>query len=146
MTRAVRVLVVLAVLALTATSSFAHGDHGKLKWPGSWHWRNCQLPDVTDHQVIRLIRCAVDHFPTSLGTAMYVANRESGYEPLADNGGCCKGVYQQHVTYWQGRVDSYNQAMPRRLEVPSSVYDGAANVLVSIRMAHRAGWGPWTTA
>ena len=131
--------------AMTATPAAAHGSHGPLKWSG-WQWENCALPSHTDQQVQRLIRCAVDHFPTSLRTALYVADRESGYETHADNGTCCAGVYQQHTSYWPGRVAAYNRAMPRRLDVSTSVYNGRANVLVSIRMAHRSSWAAWSTA
>jgi hypothetical protein len=130
---------------MNATPAAAHGSHGTLKWQSD-RWRSCALPYQTDRQVKRLIRCAVDHFPTTMRVAMYVAARESGYEHTAFNGSCCAGVYQQHTSYWGGRVATYNRAMPKSLDVSTSVYNGRANVLVSIRMAHHGGWGAWTTA
>lgn len=141
-------LIMLAVVALSfavTDPASAHGGHGKLKWD-SYRWRTCQLPYQTDKEVQKLIRCAVDHFPTSLTTALYVAKRESGFEHWVYNGICCGGVYQHHLSYWSSRVKAYNAAVGKKMRVKDEWRNGRSNVLVAIRMAHRGGWGPWTTA
>ncbi len=49
------------------------------------------------------------------------------------------GVFQQAIQYWPGRAKEYG--------FPGwSMYKGRANVIVSIRMAHRNGWGAWSCA
>jgi len=137
--------VVLMLGVVGAPNAAAHGSHGPLRWDGE-SWGSCRLPSGNDHEVMRLIRCAVDHYPTDLQTALYVAERESGYEPSAYNGTCCAGVYQQHLDYWPGRVIAYSHAASPDLDVQGSPYDARSNVLVSIWMAHHSGWGAWTTA
>ena len=69
---------------------------------------------------------------------MSVARCESGFRPRAYSGGNA-GVFQQRVVYWRGRA--------RRFGFRGwSVYNGRANVIVSIRMAHTTGWGDWSCA
>jgi len=49
------------------------------------------------------------------------------------------GVHQHALKYWADRAETYG--------FPDwSVYNGRANVIVSIRMAHRHGWGAWSCA
>jgi soluble lytic murein transglycosylase-like protein len=91
--------------------------------------------------VKRLIRCSVRrwHVPGGAHKAIVVARRESRFHPRAYNPAGYKGLYQQSVRYWRGRA--------RRYGFPGwSAFNGRANVIVSIRMVHRGGWGPWSTA
>lgn len=130
----------------TMTAASGHGNHSDLRWNGD-RWHDCQVRPAHDmtRKVKRIIRCAVDHYPTSLRTAMYVASRESGFTPGAHNS-CCHGVYQQHEDFWPGRVAAYNRAHRNGLDVSTSVYDARANVMVSIWQASKFGWGAWSTA
>ena len=93
------------------------------------------------------IWCATHQWPVPGGApkAVRVARCESGLNPnayYANNG----GVFQQNLTYWPGRQDGYQRATGPRWSVVESVYNARANVLVSIRMAHFGGWGPWSCA
>lgn len=92
------------------------------------------------HHVKELIRCAARrwHVPGGPDKAISVARCESGFDPKA-KGGSNAGVFQQRLVYWPKRAKVYG--------FPDwSAYNGRANVIVSIRMAHRAGWGAWSCA
>ena len=104
-------------------------------------WSLCRI-DWRDgtREVKRLIRCATRKWriPGGATKALAVARCESGFDPSAYGSGNA-GVFQQAVPYWPGRAKEYG--------FPGwSVYNGRANVIVSIRMAHRDGWGAWSCA
>ena len=91
--------------------------------------------------VKQLIRCAARRWHVSGGPdkALGVARCESHFHPKAYNSGGYAGVFQQSTKYWPGRADTFG--------FPDwSVYNGRANVIVSVRMAHRNGWGAWSCA
>jgi hypothetical protein len=101
----------------------------------------CNVPwQRGKHQVKRLIHCAAHRWrvPGGPRKAMSVARCESGFRPHAYSGGN-GGVFQQRVVYWRGRARRYGFR-------GWSVYNGRANVIVSIRMAHATGWGDWSCA
>ncbi len=90
--------------------------------------------------VKRLIKCAAHRWkvPGGAAKALQVAECESGFNPAAYSNGNA-GVFQQRVTYWPDRAKAYG--------FPGwSPYNGRANVIVSIRMAHNGGWSPWSCA
>jgi hypothetical protein len=92
-------------------------------------------------EIKRLIRCSARrwHVPGGAHKAIVVVRRESRFHPRAYNPAGYKGLFQQSVRYWRARA--------RRYGFPGwSAYNGRANVIVSIRMVHRGGWGPWSTA
>jgi hypothetical protein len=101
-------------------------------WVCDYRWR-----DGT-HQVKRTIRCATRRWHVAGGPrkALSVARCESGFDPRAYGSGNA-GVFQQALTYWRGRARRYG--FPR-----ASAYNGRANVIVSVRMAHAGGWGAWS--
>lgn len=90
------------------------------------------------------IWCAVHKWSVEGGPrkAVLIARRESGLNPKAYNPtGCsgygCKGVFQQSMRYWDGRWRSWGK------DTRNNAFNMRANVIVSIRMAHIEGWGPW---
>jgi hypothetical protein len=93
------------------------------------------------YQLKRLIRCAARRWDVTGGPdkAVAVARCESRFDPDAYNPGGYAGVYQQATRYWPSRATTYGFR-------DYSVYNGRANVMVSVRMAHRGGWGPWSCA
>jgi len=95
----------------------------------------------SSYQLRRLIRCAARRWNVHGGPdkAVSVARCESRFNPDAYNGGGYAGVFQQATRYWPSRATTYGFR-------DYSVYNGRANVMVSIRMAHRGGWGPWSCA
>ena len=93
---------------------------------GTWH-------------IKQLIKCAARRWdsPGSPAQAIAVARCESDLRPDAYNAGGYGGLFQQATRYWPDRADRWGQ--PER-----SVFNGRANIIVSIRMAAAAGsWRAW---
>jgi hypothetical protein len=93
-----------------------------------------------DWHVKRLIRCAAQRWPVPGGgvKAIAVADCESHLDPRAlSSSGSYAGLFQQSTRYWPSRAKQFGQHH-------RSVYNGRANVIVSIRMVHAArSWGDW---
>ena len=90
-------------------------------------------------QIKQLIRCAARRWnsPGSPRQAISVARCESHLNPRAYNSSGYAGLFQQSTRYWPGRADQWGQE-------DRSVFNGRANIIVSIRMAHAWGsWSPW---
>jgi hypothetical protein len=88
-------------------------------------------------QVKRLIKCVAGYYHVNADRALYVARRESRYDPRAFNASsCAKGLFQHLCRYWPERADAYGFD-------DWSAYNGRANVFVTIKMVKRYGWGPW---
>lgn len=120
---------------MPAMPAHAAQRSGVPRWRCSIDWRDGKAA------VTKLIRCAARHWhvPGGPDTAVSVARCESGLDPEAFNRAGYAGVYQQATRYWKTRARSYG--------FPDwSVFNGRANVIVSIRMAHRFGWGAWGCA
>jgi len=80
---------------------------------------------------------AVASSQPSPAQAVAVARCESHLRPRAYNSGGYAGLFQQATRYWPTRSHTYGQ--PHR-----SVYNGRANIIVSIRMAAADGsWSAW---
>ncbi len=87
--------------------------------------------------VKRLIRCAADHHGVDRRKAIYVAWRESRFQPDVYNvAGGAAGVYQHLVKYWPDRADDFGFR-------DASVFNARANIIVAMRMVRRYGWAPW---
>jgi hypothetical protein len=124
-------------LVLTAApSASAHHAAG----PCDFH----RAADETVRQHSRnQIRCAVDRWrvPGGAKTALCIAKRESGLIPwAASKDGLNKGLFQQHVRWWDGNYRAYSRPA---WALPPRIVSGRTNAIVSIRMAHDIGWGPW---
>lgn len=135
-------LAIIVSFLLTGTA------HAGLKWHGK-NWTQCRVnkggPAFSDKDVKRTIRCAVDHFAPTGGTpqALQIAQRESGLNEYAVSyTGCCKGIYQQHASYWSGRVADYNRKVKHWKRVDTNIFNARSNIMVSVRMASRLGWCP----
>jgi len=115
-----------------AGTSAASAEHRVKDWVCDYRWRH------STHQIKKVIRCATRrwHVPGGAAKALSVARCESQFDPHAYGSGNA-GVYQQALGYWPGRARHYG--------FPGvSAYDGRANVIVSVRMAHAGGWDAWT--
>ena len=88
--------------------------------------------------VKQLIRCAASHYGVDQDEALYIAWRESRYQPTAYNErGDAAGVYQHKVKFWSDRAVEFGSA-------DWSVFDARANILVTMRMVTVYGWEPWS--
>lgn len=104
-----------------------------------------RLPDHVCHfawwrgvrEVKETIRCAAHRWEVHGGArkALKVADCESGFNPDARGNGYV-GVYQHLKTAWPERAATFGFK-------GASAFNGRANSIVSIRMAHTSGWGPW---
>ncbi len=90
-----------------------------------------------DREIKDTIRCAAHrwHVPGGTRKALHVAACESGFNPDARGNGFA-GVYQHLKTAWPSRATEFGFD-------GAAVWNGRANSIVSIRMAHTGGWGPW---
>jgi len=129
--------VLAAALTLSALLAVAPiGAHAspRERTPRTVSTRVCQYDwNRSIRQVKLLIRCAARRWevPGGPAKALDIARCESGYRPDAYNPGGFAGVYQQPIRYWPERSDKYG--FPGR-----SVFNGRANVIVAIRIAHTA--------
>lgn len=101
-------------------------------WVCDYRWQD------GPRQVKKVIRCAARRWrvPGGPRKALSVARCESGFRPGAYASGNA-GVFQQALEYWPGRARHYG--------FPGvSAYNGRANVIVSVRMAHASGWSAWS--
>lgn len=127
-------LALTTILALPAPPAQAAKESSVAAWVCDIDWRDGK------REVKHLIRCAARRWDVPGGPekALDVARCESGFNPKAYSSGNA-GVYQHAVKYWPDRAEAYG--------FPDwSVYNGRANVIVSIRMAHRHGWDAWSCA
>jgi hypothetical protein len=68
---------------------------------------------------------------------LYVADRESRFQPRAFNAGsCAKGIYQHLCHYWPERAQDFGFR-------GRSAFNGRANIMVTMKMVRRYGWEPW---
>jgi len=94
-------------------------------------------------EVKATIRCAVRRWPVPGGAdfAIKVAACESHLDERAYNPGGYAGLFQQATRYWDGRFRTYQ---PPHFDLRPSVFNGRTNAVVSVKQAHRGGWGPWS--
>lgn len=97
----------------------------------------------SNRDVEQAIRCADQrwHVPGRAARAIRVAKCESGLNEH-DANSCCSGVFQQNRRYWDGRRRRLNPHHGWKLA--PSVYNARTNVVISLRMASRDGWGAWS--
>jgi hypothetical protein len=87
--------------------------------------------------VKKLIRCAAHHYGVNADKAVHIAFRESRFHPTAYNSwSCAKGIYQHLCRYWPDRARAYGFD-------DWSAYNARANIMVTVRMVKKVGWGPW---
>lgn len=127
--------------ATTSNASIRHDDHPAKRVvavettaasrPCPIDWRQ------STWHVKRLIRCAADRFGVSPEQALYIAWRESRFQPSAYNAaGNAAGIYQHLLRYWPERAQTYGFTN-------WSAFNARANIFVTMRMVRGAGWGPW---
>jgi hypothetical protein len=125
----------LLILPATSLSGVAQArEAGVARYVCRIDWRK------GDWHVRQLIRCAAGRWavPGGAATALYIADRESGYEPGAYNGySGASGIFQHLSRYWPGRADAFGFG-------GWSAFNARANIMVTMRMVHRMGsWSHW---
>ena len=100
--------------------------------------RDASITIVAAHDqktVRQMIRSLALRYRLDPGTAISVAECESGLNPRASNPPYA-GVYQHSTRFWEKRAASYGHA-------GDSVFDAYANIDVALQMARASGWGAW---
>jgi hypothetical protein len=139
MRRHARALVVTITAGLTLAAAPTASAHHV---PGPCDFHRGAATTVRQHSRNQ-IRCATKRWKVPGGprTALCIARRESGLLPWAESAdGLNKGLFQQHVRWWRGSYDTYTR---RAWSLSKRILNGRTNTIVSIRMAHDIGWGPW---
>lgn len=129
-----------------ACSTWEYGEH---LTPALW----AANPQRGARQVTRLVACVFDRFaPGQTSHALYIASRESGLYPWAQNtSSLCSGLFQHILSAWPSRAASY---LPRSAWAPGVlwpdsehntrlVFDPRANAIAAAKMVAGGGWGPW---
>lgn len=135
--------------AWTQASDYRPTAHGKFvgaEQVPSCRFRYFDGMVVFSKAEVRLeIRCAVKRWPVPGGVteALRIARRESGLNWYAQNPtSSAAGVFQFVDGTWSStryRLAEFAQ----RQELDPSVLNARSNVILAIRSAHGAGWGPW---
>src|SRR5262245_52021925 len=88
--RAVRIGPEDATTSPMATTAVARGREA------AGHAKVCRIDWTEGRRAVeRLVRCAARHFGVGVATALYVADRESKFQPRAYNrSSCAKGIFQ----------------------------------------------------
>lgn len=111
----------------------------RFQWldPGTW----------TAREERRTTDCVLARWPVEGGEPKFVAVGacESGWWRFANNGGSYLGLFQHAASAWYWRVRSY---MPDGWRVgPWTRWTNSrAQIVVTARMVHAGGWGPWSCA
>jgi hypothetical protein len=124
-------------LLLPAAPALAEHDDG----PCDVHRREGEA--VRAHMK-RIIRCATDRWsvPGGAEKAICIADAESHLNPDAVSaGGTYLGLYQHLAEAWPERYEEWTR---RAWELDESALSGRTNAIVTIRMVHENGWGPWS--
>lgn len=121
-------LVALLVLPSPASASTPHVA------------KDCPQAATNPDGVKALIRCAAPKLGVSTSKALYIAWRESHYQPHAKNPhSSARGVFQVIDSTWRYFLSHFRWGH----QVGTWVEDGRANVILSLRYVKRNGWSPW---
>ena len=106
--------------------------------------RTSEANGWSNQDVEQAIRCAVSKWSVPGGAlkALSVARCESGFNEHATYTDHV-GVYQHVRRYWPARFRAHRV---RGWHMHPSPFNARSNVVVSIRMVHSGGWGPWSCA
>lgn len=93
--------------------------------------------------VKQMIRCAEERWPVRGGAekAICIAKAESGLNPKAVSvTGEYVGLFQHWAEVWPDRYRTWTRKV---WELDERWGNGRTNTIVTIRMVHANGWGPW---
>lgn len=108
--------------------------------PCDGHWWKAWTERQDTRPIVALIRDCAATFGVSSTKALAIAWRESRYRPSAYNASGASGIFQHLSKFWPGRFATY--ARPR-WHLFASPFNARTNIVVTMRMVRRYGWGPW---
>jgi len=98
----------------------------------------------SQRQVKRTIWCVANKLPhVSAHRAVRIADRETGLgqDEVNDGSGTC-GIFQHQPHLWSGRYRDF-YGSKRWGPGPNRCLHDRVNIIVSLTMVNRGGWGPW---
>jgi hypothetical protein len=134
-------LALAVIMGTTSPTASPHSDEiqqCKFNWMDARTW--------THDEEIRTARCALDRWPVSGGLAKFrsVGDCESGWSRFAFNpAGPYVGIFQHDLWSWGYRVRAYE---PLRWDLKLQWTNPRTQIVVTARMVHMGGWGPWSCA
>lgn len=117
-----------------ASPSMAHPDVKGDSLVCHEHWNKGK------GEVKRQIKCLARRWDVSVEKAMAVADCESDFRPRLRWRGYL-GTYQHSGALWRDRVRTYLRRHPN-----ASALNNRWNTMVTMKMVHYRGWGPWSCA
>lgn len=145
------IVLLVAAVSLNVTGLAAHAHPLTGRFVGSHQTPSCRFryldgnPVFSKGEVASTIKCAVHrwHVAGGIEEALCIARRESGLNWYADNPtSSASGVYQFVEGTWVSQVSARAEFVKFQ-ELQRSVWNARSNVMIAIRSAHGAGWGPW---
>lgn len=130
MRRWLQFALIVGLLTVTPTFADAHTTAAS----------TCPQAAKTPTGVKALIKCVAPKLGVSTSHALYIANRESNYEPWVCNASDHCGVYQDARAIWSYEASHY--VYGHSLGTLSRT-NGRANVILNLRYVKHNGWGPW---
>jgi hypothetical protein len=107
-------------------------------------FQKLQAPVWTTYEVRVTVRCLAERMHVDVDHALYIAQRESGFQRNAVSWtGCCKGVFQHNTNYWADRVSSHTDKLDKYGVRDRKWTSPRAQAVVTFAMVKQHGWGPW---
>jgi len=141
-----RIIIALVIMITVLLATPANAEAYENDYTGT-QIKQCRFArnDVWNDSEIRdLIRCAFRTVGTSsqIDMALFVAEKESGFQEGAYNSSGCAGLFQHMVRYWPERYASFPK-MDKWYHLGLNVFNPRSNVFITARMVGTGAWGPW---
>jgi len=119
--------------------------HAQAENRPNWQIQVCNTEKpYTSSRVRNMIECATDKWGGDTGKVIFMGSCESGLDSHETGNLPFRGVFQYHPDTWESaasRLWNPNWGA-RHVDVPS-IYNGRAQVLVTVRFVTTSGYGPW---
>lgn len=114
-----------------------------------WRAKECRYQSLdkalwTDREERLTAECAVGKWSVPGGVAFFtqVEMCESGGNRFASNGGRFVGLFQHMASAYVSRVNEYQPAGWSR-DLSTRWTNSRGHIVMTARMVHAGGWGPW---
>lgn len=140
-------IILSGALASSATAEVPQPVHIDREMSRQCRFQWVDKPLWTAREERLTAKCAVDHWSVYGGLSKFIAvgSCESGWYRFANNGGNYLGLFQHSASAWYYRTRSYIPIKWRWGQWDRWT-NSRAQIIVTARMVHMGGWGPWTCA
>lgn len=148
MTRTVVFGLALLALALVGRGYVEQAAAGGQSWRyDECRFQSLQRPLWTATEERLTLECAVAKWavPGGVAKAQQVGDCESGWWRFANNGGRYLGLFQHAASAYVPRIYAYEPAAWDR-KLSTRWTNSRGQIVMSVRMVHDVGWGPWSCA